>query len=115
VQNIILTKDEIEMHRPYLRDGIAAGIWNNSDGHISDAPKLSALIEIDVNDYVRPVGEDWDVDAWEARQGYIYAPATRENWKVCYRIARGFMKGPVTITDRDGMKLELPSITTINC
>ena len=110
-----ITKDDIEGFRSLVRTGIYAEVLNNAKGQISDAPKLPALIAIDVNDYVPAANEPWDVDDWEARQGYIYAPVSRENWKICYRIARGFMKGPINITDRDNQLLELPSTTTINC
>ncbi len=108
-----LTRDEISDFRGWLRDGIFAEVVDNSDGHIAEAPKVSALIALYVNDYSPADGEKWDVDAWEDRQGYIYAPATRQNWGWCFRLGRALVKGPCNIEGRD-LLIELPSITTIH-
>ena len=111
--SICATPDEVKDYMGWLRDGIFAEVVDNLRGHLVGAPAISPLLILDVNDYVPTDGEEFDPEAWDARQGYIFAPATRENWKICFRMARSLVKGPVTVTDRDNMKLELPSTITI--
>ena len=110
---ICATPEEVKDYMGWLRDGIFAEVVDNSRGHLVGAPAISPLLILDVNDYVPADGEEFDPEAWATRQGYIYAPATRENWKFCFRLARALVKGPVVVTDRENMTLELPSITTI--
>jgi hypothetical protein len=112
---MVLSREEIKDYMGCLREGILAEVMDNALGHILGAPAISPLLILDVNDYETADGEDFNAEAWDDRQGYIYAPATRENWKVCYRIARALVKGPVTLTDKGNMKLELPGIITVNC
>lgn len=106
-----MTRDEIRDFKPCIRDGIMAEIEVKGAGWFGP----DATLVVDVNDYEPAEGEQWDVDKWEERSGHIYAPATRENWILAYRIARGLLKGPVTVKHRTGdMTLTMPVDITIS-
>ncbi len=111
-----VTKEDIEDFKSCVRDGIMADIENNLDGGREDAPLVSRLLVVDVNDYEPADGEKWDVDKWEERQGYLYAPATRKNWKLLYGIARVLAQGKsATIRAMNGeFSLSLPTVAAIS-
>lgn len=106
------TRDEITDMKSFLRDHIACEIEDNRDGHIHNVPCVAPLLVITVDDYEPAADEQWDVDQWESRQGFIYATATRANWKHCFRIARIFANGN-KLRAPDGSILELPCIVTL--
>jgi len=90
-------REEIEVSKGWIRgDEIYAEALDNSDGGIADAPATPGLLRLQVNDY-RPAIDEWDMDEFEARTSYIYAPANRRCWREAYRRARSVLKGPVEI------------------
>ncbi len=88
-----ITRDEISEFKPCLRDGIMVEIEDNIDGFIDCAPPVKRLLVVNVNDYEPAEGERFDGEKWEERQGYFYAPATRDMWRLLYRVARVLLSG----------------------
>lgn len=90
-------REEIEVSKGWIRGNeIYAEALDNSDGGIAAAPATPGLLRLRVNDY-RPAIDEWDMDEYEARTSYIYAPANRRCWREAYRRARSVLKGPVEI------------------
>ncbi len=108
-----MTREEINDYREVVRDGVFAGIVSNNDEDIEGMPVAPALLEVEVNDYAPVGGEEWDVEAWEARQGLIYALPGRAGWKLAYRIARVLARGVPVRIQETGLIIELPSVVTI--
>lgn len=109
---VMCTKDEIGDMKSFLRDHIICEIEDNTDGHIQDAPRVASCLAITVDDYAPAAGEQWDVDQWENRQGFIYAPASREHWRRCWRAARALARG-MKLRMPDGAICELPCLLVV--
>ncbi len=78
--------------------------------------KHSFFIEpgkIAVDDYIPAEGKEWDVDEWEASQGFIYFGRSKSCWKDAYRAARILAQGK-KIRIPSGEVLCLPCKLTIS-
>lgn len=115
--SMVTNASELTDFAPMLRDHIFVDIVDNSDGTWSaDAPKVSKLLRVQVDDYRPAVDEKWDVDKWESRQGVIFAPATRNFWLLLWSIARILAAGSNASCEIDGKTLciKLPEIVVIS-
>ncbi len=111
---IICNREDIKDSAMFVAPHITAKIEDNRDGGWEGAPLIERLLVMQVDDYRPADDEKWDVDAWEDRQGYIFAPATKEFWKVAYPIARGLAQhGKVTVKEW-GETIELPCATVLS-
>jgi len=93
---MIVRKDDIDDLKSFLRDEISVEIISNSDGELDCLPPLERVLAFEVNDYDPGEGE-FDGEKYAERQGYLYAPATREWWKLAWRIARVLAAGKTAI------------------
>ncbi|HOE18899.1 MAG TPA: hypothetical protein PLX02_14670 [Syntrophorhabdaceae bacterium] len=100
--------------KEFLRDGIFGEVLDNTDRHIEDAPAISNLLALDVNDYVPKENEEWDIERYEEREGHIFSPATRGLWKIAYRMARVLAREGKVIIRETGEIINLPSNITLS-
>ena len=113
-----MTREDIGDFKPLVKCcDSGAGIWgevvDNSEGDVHDAPRLPALLVLNASAYELAEGEAFDGEAWEDSSATIYAPATRGNWALCYRLARRLLKGPVYLDQEQLMRLG--PVINLNC
>jgi hypothetical protein len=110
---IVCNAERIRDVSMWITDHITARIEDNRDGSWEEAPRVERLLVLNMDDYRPEDDEKWDVDEWEARQGYICAPATRLFWTLAYRMARVLAKhGKVTVREWNET-VELPVVTVL--
>lgn len=90
----MLTHTDIDKEMaPFLRDNLS--VYKEGD-----------VLQFACDDY-KPEGE-WNVDEWEARQGFITVPATRDWWAFGYRLARKLIRHGTATLQPQGLTITLP-------
>jgi len=97
-----------------FREHIYVWVIDNSNGQIADAPVVTKLLEIHIDNYTPGENEEFDVDKFEERQGYIYAPAARKFWKQAWGLARTFVKHGQAQLPNMGVSCPINSIVVLS-